>query len=65
MKFFLAVANENWICDRLASEWANKIGTVSSPEQADIIWILSPYIWSRIPHNTLRNKNEKWQHKGN
>ena len=25
-------------------------------EQADIIWILSPYIWSRIPHNTLRNK---------
>ena len=56
MKFFLSVAPENWICDRLAREWSENSSITNDPSQADIVWILSPYIWRSIPTNILRTK---------
>jgi len=56
MKFYLSVANENWICDRLAREWSENSTTVGSPSDADIIWIFSPYIWRSIPTSLLDSK---------
>jgi len=55
-KIFIAVANENWICDRLSREWKSSFQTVDNPHDADIIWILSPYIWRMIPVSVLRSK---------
>ena len=56
MKFFLVVANENWICDRLASEWQEFADVTTNPVEADVVWILSPYIWNSVPRQILENK---------
>jgi len=56
MKFFLAVANENWICDRFASEWREHFDTTKNSAHADVVWILSPYVWRSIPLQVLKSK---------
>lgn len=56
MKYFLLTANENWICDRFAEEWRQEFDVVNNPNDADVVWILSPYVWTRLPENILRTK---------
>ena len=59
MKVFIATAQENWVCERFAKEWAQSNGdkhTLSLVE-CDTIWIISPWTWSRIPRELLASKN--------
>jgi glycosyltransferase involved in cell wall biosynthesis len=55
---YILAPKENWICDRLASEWNKfKYKTVSSsPHDADIIWLLSSWSWDLLPLNLLNQK---------
>lgn len=54
--YFLLAANENWICDRFLAEWKQEYGLEDHPNDADIIWILSPYAWRGIPDSILAEK---------
>ena len=58
MKIFLVYANENWIVDRFAKEWIgyNKNLYTNNIYECDIIWILSDYVYDRIPLQLLQNK---------
>ena len=58
MKIFLSNINESWIVDRLKDEWTkfNQEIVVSNPKDADIIWIISPWIWNKISKKYLKTK---------
>ena len=58
MKVFVNKANENWVVDRLVDEWYNGNSDISttSIEEADVVWLLSPWIWNQIPLNILKSK---------
>lgn len=58
MKIFLSNLNENWIVDRLKSEWEqyNSEITTNKIRSADIVWIISPWTWKKIPLKHLKNK---------
>ena len=58
MKIYVVKAQENWIVDRIASEWeqGNPDITVETPEEADIIWILAQWRWATVPQNLLQSK---------
>jgi len=58
MKIFLNEVNESWIVDRFRSEWYQYNAEISETKisQADVIWILSPWTWKKIPKNQLKNK---------
>ena len=57
MKIFILYAKENWI-DQLATEWIlhNKEYHTGDFKKADLIWILSSYIYESIPKNIYKNK---------
>ena len=57
MKVFVNKANENWVVDRLVDEWYNGNSDISttSIEEADVVWLLSPWIWNQIPLNIFLN----------
>ena len=56
MKIFINKPNENWICDRLRDEFYkyNPEICTESPSDANIIWIMAPWIFSK--EHLLRNK---------
>jgi len=58
MKIFLSNINESWIVDRLKDEWTkfNQEIVVSNPKDADIIWIISPWMWNKISKKYLKTK---------
>lgn len=58
MKIFLSEINENWIIDRLKNEWTeyNPDITTNKAKNADIIWIISPWVWGGIRKKQLKNK---------
>ena len=58
MKVFVLAPQEDWICDRLTSEWYEFFPEFSTknPYEADIIWILAGWCWNQIPQNLLRSK---------
>lgn len=58
MKIFILAPKENWILDRLAHEYyINHIDQiVSSPDEADVIWLLSDWCWDQIPKKILKQK---------
>ena len=58
MRIFLNSVKESWIIDRLRSDWYehNRQISVNNPFSADIIWILSPWVWKRLPKNQLKKK---------
>ena len=58
MKIFVLEPHENWICDRLITEWKenNKEITTDNPLEADIIWLLPGWQWRRLPIELLKNK---------
>ena len=57
-KVYLNKANENWILDRLRSEWYlyNKSVSTKIVSRSDIIWICSPWTWKKIPKKYLIEK---------
>ncbi len=58
MKVFTLPAGESWICDRFVSEWIEENAdiTVSSPDSADLIWLLADWCWDKIPRDLLSRK---------
>tara|TARA_X000000368_G_C23054582_1_gene723251 strand:+ start:1275 stop:2198 length:924 start_codon:yes stop_codon:yes gene_type:complete len=58
MKIFLSNINESWVVDRFRSDWYlhnSKIST-DSIKKADIIWIISPWIWKNLKTKYLKDK---------
>ena len=58
MKIFLNKANENWVLDRITEEWYSGNGDISTHNinEADIIWIISAWLWKDIPLHLLESK---------
>ncbi len=59
MKIFLTKINESWIVDRMRSDWYEYNSEISteSLRSSDIIWIISPWLWKKIPKKHLKSKN--------
>jgi len=58
MKVFLSKINESWVVDRFRSDWYKHNIEIStnSIKNADIIWIISPWIWKKIKSKYLKEK---------
>jgi hypothetical protein len=58
MKIYLSKINEDWIIDRVKREWleANKDISTKFIFNSDLIWIISPWLWKKIPLYFLKNK---------
>ena len=58
MKIFVSKINESWIIDRVRKEWIthNKQLTSKFIFNSDIIWIIAPWLWKKIPMRHLKNK---------
>tara|TARA_A100001015_G_scaffold233272_1_gene264391 strand:- start:95 stop:1009 length:915 start_codon:yes stop_codon:yes gene_type:complete len=59
MKVYLSKINESWIVDRMRNEWYEFNPELSTERinESDIIWIISPWLWKKIPKRYLkRNK---------
>jgi len=58
MKIYINSINEDWIIDRLIKEW----NQFNSPQQKyifgkkDLIWIIAPWTWKKIPRYFLKSK---------
>ena len=58
MKIYLSKINESWIVDRVREEWYefNKEISTDKIKEADIIWIIAPWVWKKIQKKHLKNK---------
>ena len=58
MKVYLSKINESWIIDRAREEWYNFNSNVSTEKinEAQVIWIISPWLWKKIPKRHLKHK---------
>lgn len=58
MKIFINSANESWVVDRFREEWIenNQLITTDNIKDADIIWIIAPWTWKKLPRKYLINK---------
>ena len=57
MKIFIPKINESWIVDRIRSEWILENPNISTKNiyKSDVIWILAPWLWKKIPKKKLMN----------
>ena len=58
MKIYLNSANESWVVDRFKEEWvvSNPKIVTKNIKEADIIWLIAPWTWKKIPKRHLKNK---------
>lgn len=58
MKIYLSKINESWIVDRVRREWYENNKDISTKyiSNADILWIISPWLWKKIPKKHLKQK---------
>lgn len=58
MKVYLTNLNESWIVDRLRHEWYKHNSSISteSIKEADIVWVVAPWLWKNIKKKYLRDK---------
>ena len=58
MKIFVSNLNESWIVDRFRNEWIEENREIFTEKikEADIIWIISPWTWQKIPKKYLKSK---------
>ena len=58
MKIFLNKINDDWIIDRLSSDFKNKLkeNTTTFIIFSDIIWIIAPWTWKKISKQYLESK---------
>ena len=58
MKIYLNKPNEYWVVDRFWEEWYefNHQISTKSLNQADIVWIISPWTWQKINRRKLKSK---------
>tara|TARA_X000000950_G_scaffold289530_1_gene414912 strand:- start:41995 stop:42915 length:921 start_codon:yes stop_codon:yes gene_type:complete len=57
-KVFLNKLKENWVVDRFRSEWYDHQSEFSANniKDSEIIWIIAPWTWNKIPKKHLKNK---------
>ena len=58
IKIHVQDAAEEWIVDRIAEEYRDEtsFSVVSDPRDADIIWLMAPYMWYKIRPEVLEEK---------
>ena len=58
MKIFSLAPKENWILDRIVKEWKElkPEHSTDNAEEADLLWVISPWLWKTIPLKLLANK---------
>ena len=58
MKIFLTNLNESWVVDRFRKDWYDQNKDISTKDikDSDIIWIISPWLWKKVPKKYLKNK---------
>ena len=58
MKIFLSTLNESWVVDRFRKDWYLNNLEISTEKikESDIIWIISPWVWRKIPKRQLNKK---------
>jgi len=58
MKIYLSKINESWIVDRIREDWYKNNKNISTKfaYNSDIIWIISPWTWKKIPIKYLNKK---------
>ncbi len=58
MKIYLNKVKESWIIDRIRDDWYINKKNISTKyiKQSDIVWILSPWVWNKIPKKNLESK---------
>ena len=58
MKIFLSKINESWVVDRFRRDWYLNNPDISTEKikDSDIIWIISPWLWKKIPKKQLEQK---------
>jgi len=58
MNLFVNDPAEGWIVDRIRDEFLEFTSheIVDKPEDADIIWLIAPWVWAQIPVPVLKEK---------
>jgi len=58
MKVFSLAPRENWILDRIIKEWKSLKPEyhTDNPTEADLLWIISPWLWRHVPVKLLVEK---------
>ena len=58
MKIFISNLNESWIVDRMKEEFSNYYPDIVTHDikKCDIIWIIAPWMWKKIPKKYLKSK---------
>tara|TARA_R110000824_G_scaffold14726_9_gene62490 strand:+ start:3664 stop:4590 length:927 start_codon:yes stop_codon:yes gene_type:complete len=58
MKIFSLAPKENWILDRVVEEWEElkPEHCTGTPQDADLLWIVSPWLWRKVPLKQLIDK---------
>lgn len=58
MKVYLNDPKESWIVDRIRKEWYenNRDTVTENIDDCDVLWIVAPWQWSRIPQKYLEAK---------
>ena len=58
MKVYLNSPKENWIVDRFIKEWKkyNKQLSTNFIKNSDIVWIISPWTYEKLPKKVLKTK---------
>ena len=58
MKIYLSKINESWIVDRVREEWYEHNQNLSTEKikDAEILWIIAPWVWQKIPKRHLKAK---------
>lgn len=58
MKIYLNNLKEDWVVDRLKREWEiyNRDITTDHPRDADVIWLIAPWLWKNVRKKYLDSK---------
>ncbi len=58
MKVYLNKLKESWVVDRFRSDWYKNNLDVSTEliNESEVIWIIAPWVWSKIPKKQLKQK---------
>jgi hypothetical protein len=58
MKVYLSKISESWVVDRMREEWYNNNVAISveNPKHADLVWIISPWLWKKESRRILKTK---------
>ena len=59
MKIYINDVNEDWIVDRFRKEFYqyNQNIVTTDISKADIIWVISPWAWRKVPKRFLSKKS--------